>query len=144
MLTETLQVSLSGGTVLVPTEVVRAVWGVDAETVAGKVETGELQWVFDVSVAKSRVRELRFWVRELLSSECARLTPPEAVERILGGRQRWNGAQIQQLLMTSRPGITRWHQSGDLAGERLGRTFWTSRKALAQFLLNRLCRPGPS
>jgi hypothetical protein len=140
---ENLQVSLSQRTVLVPTDVVRAVLGVDTEAVVEKVDAGELMWVFNVS-AKSNIRELRFWVRELQSPECGRLSSEEAVQRILGDRrQRWCGTQIQQLLMISRPSVMRWHRAGDLPGEKVGRTFWTTRTALEQFLTSRLCHKEP-
>jgi hypothetical protein len=107
--------------------------------VAEKVELGELQWVFNVSVGKSNIRELRFWARELQSPECGRMASGQALQHILGEREEWCGSQIQQLLMISRPSVTRWQRSGDLPGRKVGRTFWTTRAALEQFLKERLC-----
>jgi hypothetical protein len=141
MLSENLSLPLSQRTVLVTTDVVRAVLGVDAETVTAKVDKGELQWVFDVSVSGGTrpVREFRFWARELMSPEGCPFTPEQAVQLILGTRPRWRGVEIQQLLLTSRPSVMRWHRSGDLPGEVSGNNFWVTRQRLERFLTSRLC-----
>ena len=72
---EILHLPLSRRTVLVTADVVRAVYGVEAEAVTAKVESGELQWVFDVSVRGNHVRVPRFWARELMAS---RAVPDDA------------------------------------------------------------------
>ena len=132
--------AFSDRTALVSTEVVRAVLGVDAATVAGMVESGQLAWVFDVSASKGNLRELRYWTRELFEPGLCQMSPARALQLILGKRrQRWRGAEIEQLLLASRPTILRWYRSGDLPGELVGHTFWTTRESLSAFLTSRLC-----
>jgi hypothetical protein len=135
---------ISHRTVLVTADVVRAVYGVDTEAVMAKVESGELQWVFDVSVRGGNCREPRFWARELMAPERCRMTPAQAVQAILGeDRERWRGTAIQQLLMVSRPSVLRWHRAGDLPGKRVGHTFFVARRTLDQFLTARLWWKDP-
>ncbi len=135
--------ALSPRTALVSTDVVRAVLGVDAAAVASLVESGELAWVFDLSARQGKMRELRYWARELFAPEQCQITPARAIQLILGKRrQRWRGTEIEQLLLASRPTILRWHRSGDLPGERIDHTFWVNREDLANFLRSRLHHPG--
>jgi hypothetical protein len=147
---ESLPVAFSRRTVLVTLDVVRAVFGVDAEEVMKMVESGELQWVFDLSARGAAYRELRFWTRELVAPERCLMTPARAVQLILGeDRGRWRGTEIQQLLLVSRPSVLRWHRSGVLPGETLNRTLWVTRRTLEQFLTERLwwkdpVQPGPA
>jgi len=136
---EILQLPLSRRTVLVTADVVRAVYGVEAEAVTAKVESGELQWVFDVSVRGNHVRVPRFWARELMAPEQCQMTPAQAVAMILGpNRQNWRSTEIQQLLLTSRATMMRWHRSRVLRGKTKGRTVWVTRRRLERFLLKRL------
>jgi len=136
---EILRLPLSRRTVLVPLDVVRAVYGVEAEAVMAKVDSGELQWVFDVSVRGRHVRVPRFWARELMAPEQCRMTPAQAVQLILGpNRQNWRSTEIQQLLLTSRATVMRWHRSRLLRGKTKGRTVWVTRRRLERFLLQRL------
>ncbi len=137
------QFAFSRRTALVSLDVVRAVLGVDAVTVASLVDSGELAWVFDVSATKSSQRELRFWTRELFAPEQCRMSPTRALQMILGkGRQRWRGSEIEQLLLASRASILRWNRAGDLPGETVDHTFWVTREALTGFLKSRLCQRG--
>ncbi len=134
---------LSPRTALVSTDVVRAVLGVDAAAVASLVESGELAWVFDLSARQGKLRELRYWARELFAPEQCQITPARAIQLILGKRrQRWRGTEIEQLLLASRATILRWHRAGDLPGERVDHTFWVNREDLANFLRSRLHHPG--
>jgi hypothetical protein len=136
---EVLHLPLSRRTVLVTLDVVRAVYGVEAEEVTVKADSGELQWVFDVSVRGRHQREPRFWVRELMAPEQCQMTPAEAVRMILGpDRQRWRSMEIQQLLLTSRATVMRWHRLRMLRGKMKGRTVWVTRRRLERFLLKRL------
>jgi hypothetical protein len=136
---EILHLPLSRRTVLVTADVVRAVYGVEAEAVTAKVDNGELQWVFDVSVRGNHVRVPRFWARELMAPGQCQMTPAQAVEMILGpDRQNWRSTEIQQLLMTSRATMMRWHRSRVLRGKTKGRTVWVTRGRLERFLLKRL------
>jgi hypothetical protein len=124
-------------------DVVRAVLGVDSNTVCSMVESGKLAWVFDISAGKNSLRELRFWTRELIEPEFCRMSAGRALQLIMGkSRQRWRGTEIEQLLLCSRASILRWNRAGDLPGETRGHTFWTTREALSAFLKSRLCHRG--
>lgn len=137
----TRQFTFSRRTALVSIDVVRAVLGVDAITVASMVDAGDLAWVFDLSATtKSSQRELRFWTRELFEPALCRMSPTRALQMILGkSRQRWRATEIEQLLLASRASILRWNRSGDLPGETVDHTFWTTRESLTAFLKSRLC-----
>jgi hypothetical protein len=134
-----LNVSFSRRTVLVTTDVLRAVRGVDAETIHAAVDDFELRWVFNISADPARVRELRFWTKEIIAPEFTRrLNLAKAINEILGeGRSRWRGVEIQHLLLVSRPTIMRLHRHGDLPGKVVKGTFWTPRPALESFLRTR-------
>ena len=135
-----LNLSISHRTVLVTVDMVRAALGVDADSVAAKVDAGELRWAFDVSVNAAELRELRFWAKEIIAPELTKsLTVAEAINQILGTeRQRWRGTEIQHLLLVSRPTVMRLHHGGELPGEIVGNTLWVTRSGIQQFLKSRL------
>lgn len=135
-----LNLSISQRTVLVTLDMVRAVRGVDADTITAQVDAGELRWVWDVSTGEGAIRELRFWAKEIIAPEfCAGLKATKAVAEILGSdRARWRGVEIAQLLLVSRPQIFRLHESGELRGAVVSGTLYVDRAALEKFLARRL------
>lgn len=134
-----LNFAISQRTVLVTGDLVRAALGVDADTVAAKVESGELRWVWNVSTGTGAVRELRYWAKELTDPQVSSFTTEEVIGEILGSnRERWRGVEIGQLLLVSRPQYLRLHESGDLRGNIVGNTLYVERLALETFLRKRL------
>lgn len=134
-----LNFPLSQRTVLVTVDMVRAVRGVDADSVFAAVDNGNLKWVFDVAPeinsADRKVRELRFWAAEIIGPEfVAKLSIAEAIKSILGEhRQEWRGTQIEQLLLVSRPTVMRLNHSGNLPGEIIKGALRVGRPQLEQF-----------
>ena len=133
-----LNLSLSARTVLVTTDAVRAALGVDADTIAAKVDAGELRWVWNVALGRE-IAELRFWAREIVAPEfVADYTPAKVVAEILGIRSRWRGVELAQLLLVSRPTIMRLVDAGELKGEIVNGAIHVWRAPLEKFLLARL------
>jgi hypothetical protein len=132
-------------TVLVTVDTVRACLGVDAETINAKVDAGEYRFAFDVSAVRPRrllsakhVRELRLWTKEVIMPETTSgLTLLEAVQQILGTRERFGGTEVAQLLLVSRPQIFRLHEGKELPGDIVGGKLWITRRTVQDFLLRR-------
>lgn len=135
-----LNLSINQRTVLVTVDMLRAVLGVDADSINARVDAGEFRWVWNVSAGTGDVRELRFWAREIIAPEqCAKLSLPLALNLILGQeRLHWRGTEIAHLLLVSRPQIFRLHEAGELPGEIVGHTLRVTRSALVNFLTHRL------
>ncbi len=141
-----LNLSLHQRTVLVTTETARAALGVDAETLMTRVESGGLRWVFDVSAVDGgprdgRLRELRFWVREIIAPETTRtLTPAQVVEQVVGtpSREHLRSGEVAHLLLVSDPHVGRLWQRGMLPGVIAGRALKLRRDGLVKFLNERL------
>jgi hypothetical protein len=134
-------------TLLVTIDAVRAVRGLDAEGVWAEVDQGRLRWVWDISTRPHgrdtrtlSVRELRFWVAELIAPElCQPLAPEQAFALILGkGRQQWRAGEVMQGLLCSRSFVKRLIDAGELSGPIAGHTRWITRSSLAAFLRRRL------
>jgi len=141
-----LALSLSQRTVLVTMETVRAVLGLDAETITQRVDSGELRWVFDVSAVTaeaqgSGLRELRFWSKELIAPEfCRGVTPDQAADQIVGMTTReWlRSGEVAHILLVSDPHVGRLWQRGFLSGEITGRSLKLRRASLITWLQSRL------
>jgi hypothetical protein len=134
-----LNLELSARTVLVTTATLRAVRGVDADTVTAWVEAGAYRWVFNVSAGDEGKRDLRFWAKEMIAPELCPADPAEAVAEILGTHSpRWRGTEVAQLLLISRPQVLDLRRCHALTGEIVGSTFHTTTAALTAFLLSRL------
>ncbi len=145
-----LNLSISQRTVLVNTEALRAALGVDAETIYAKVDSGEFRWVWDVSAAgegreargDGRIRELRFLVREVTSPDSlAGFDLAGVLQLMLGSeRQRWQGVELAQMLLISRPQVKRLSDAGDLAGDVVSGKLWVKRSVVEKFLNARLVK----
>jgi hypothetical protein len=108
-----LPFSVSQRTVLVDVNGVRAARGVDADTVFASVEDAlrddHLRFVFDVATGApisdpARIRELRFWAREIIAPEtCRGIGLEEALLFIVpAGRVWFQSGELCQLLLISR------------------------------------------
>ena len=136
-----LNLPLNQRTVLVPTEIVRGVLGLDAESVWAKVDTGELRWVWDIRKGDAaQIRELRFWARELIQPDAHRgLSADAVIDSVIGtARERLRAREVGQLLLCSDSLICRLVQCGLLRGPKVGHTQWIERASLAEFLRSRL------
>lgn len=140
-----LVLTLHTRTALVTTETVRAALGIDAETVATRVDSGEIRWVFDVSAATgdqdNRLRELRFWLREVIAPGSAhQMAPRDVVEAIVGSpsREFFRSGEVAHLLLVSDPHVGRLWQRGFLPGHIVGRALKLRRDGLVRWLHSRL------
>jgi hypothetical protein len=141
---------LDARTALVSIDTVRAALGMDAEAVCQQVELGRLRWVWDISTHKpgchrvgaGSVRELRFWVGELLAPQLAhQLARPEAIALMLGpGHRPWRASEVVHRLLCSRSVVKRLVDTGELAGSLRQHTCWITRRSLERFLGRRLLR----
>jgi hypothetical protein len=135
-----LNLAINTRTVLVDTNTVRAARGVDADSVLAATDAGELRWVWDVSAAAAaerRVRELRFWAREVIMPEGTRgLTLEQVLECIVPpGRETFAGTQVGQLLMVSRPTMLALY--AEMSAVLVGRAITVPRRGLERFLRSR-------
>jgi hypothetical protein len=140
-----LGLALSQRTALVTMETVRAALGVDAETIWMRIECGQLRWVFDVSAVTNsqpgRLRELRFWAREVIAPEtCRELAPEAVVDQVVGVKEREHlrSSEVAHLLLVSDPHVGRLWQRGLLPGLIAGRTLKLRRDGLVTFLRERI------
>jgi hypothetical protein len=136
-----LNIQLSQRTVLVDVNSVRAALGIDADSVSAKIDNGELQWVFDVSTSRTKIRELRFWAREVIAPESvAFLSLSKVISQIVPQSRDWfHGSEIAHLLLISRP--TLMLLSGELKGEIINHSLRVKRTALEKFLALRCDGP---
>ena len=132
-----LNISIAARTVLMSMETVRAVLGVDADTINARIESGEIRWVWDVALGAD-VRELRFWAKEFIAPALCPANPKAVVAEILGTRERFRGTEIAQMLLVSRPTILRLVMNSELAGDIISGVIQVKRAALEKFLLTRL------
>lgn len=148
-----LNLAIHQRTVLVDMATVRAHLGVDADTVAARIESGELRWVFDLALGlkppgpKGKKRELRFWSRELIAPETCPDNERDALAAILGNHSLgWRGTEIATLLLVSRPTVRKMVAGNFLEGVVVKKTIRSTTEALANFLALRLvgkiCEPA--
>lgn len=135
-----LNFSISQRTVLVTVDMVRAALGVDADSIAARIDAGEIRWVWDVSGGTRTVRELRFWTKEIITPDFTRsLSPARAISEVLGSsKPTWRGSEIAHLLLVHKSTISRLHEVGELPGEIVSGTLYVPRAGLEQFLVRRL------
>jgi hypothetical protein len=127
--------------VLVPTYVAMATLGVPAEQVWEMVDCGELRWVWDVSVAEDRRRELRFWLSELMAPQLARAYATEhVVDRVVGHAlsPELRAVTVGRILYVSRATVLRLVRAEQIDGRLMGHTQWVHRGSLKHFLSRRL------
>lgn len=137
-----LQLTLHTRTALVTSDTVRAVHGLDAETIAARVDAGEFLWVWDVSLNRARKRELRFLAEEVRDPASYRKhSPDEVIATLLPGRERLRTAEVAQLLCVCDPHVMNLLKS-ELTGPRVGHSQFVLSASLRQFLLRRHLAAG--
>jgi hypothetical protein len=136
-----LLLAISPKTVLVDLSTVRAAWGLDADTVRQRVEDGHLRWVFDVGPKPSDgdgvpgKRELRFWIRELVSPrDCESLNLEQALLRILGASPAIRRGELERQWVVSHVTVHRWIRQREIYTYGTG---LIARDSLADFLRSR-------
>jgi hypothetical protein len=134
-----LPMSISQRTVLVDTATVRAVRGVDADTVFNWVDDSTLRWAWNVATgAKSKIRELRFWARDVIAPETtAALSVDQVIDLVLPlSREQFLSHELCQLLLISRPHLGELRT--ELGGVLVGHTIHVTRDNLVAFFHRRL------
>ena len=96
--------ALNQRTVLMKVDFVMDVRGVSAD-VAYDMADGGLQWVWNVSVDPAgKIRDLRFWSREVITPETTRnMNLATVLALILGERKNFQAGEVCQLLRVRRP-----------------------------------------
>ena len=133
-----LPIEVSARTVLVGMEFARAKFGVDDDSVLAMVDNAvhpkHLRFVFDLSCGEGRIRELRFWAREIERPEsCARLNIEMAINQILGSRAFFRRGDLVVQWIVTRPHVSKLIHSDELA--ETGNRFM--RATLQKFLRSR-------
>jgi hypothetical protein len=95
--------TLNQRTVLLNVNSVMDVRGVSADAVYNMAD--ELQWVWNVAVdPAAKIRNLRFWVREVITPETTRnLNLATVLALILGERKNFQAGEVCHLLRVRRP-----------------------------------------
>jgi len=97
--------TLNQRTVLMKVDSVMDVRGVSADVAYEMADGDGLTWVWNVSVdPAAKIRDLRFWAREVIAPETTRhLEIDEAIALILGERKNFHAGETCQLLRVRRP-----------------------------------------
>jgi hypothetical protein len=97
--------ALNPRTVLVKVDSVMDTRGVSADKIFEMADGDGLQWVWNVAVnPKSKIRDLRFWAREVIAPEMTRgLSLEQVIAFILGDRKIFHAGDVCQLLRVRRP-----------------------------------------
>jgi hypothetical protein len=123
---------------LVDMGTVRAVRGVDAETVVKWVGNGThpnfLRWVFNIGRKSDGIRSLRFWREEIFGTVDKWGEPALTIERILGQRQTFWRGELEIQWTASAVLIMNLIRAGEITEESSG----ISRQSLTDFLKRRL------
>lgn len=92
-------------TVLMKVDSVMDTKGVSADVVYEMADGEGLQWVWNVATdPASKIRDLRFWSREIISPEITRsLDIDEVITLILGERKNFQAGEVCHLLRVRRP-----------------------------------------
>ncbi len=125
---------MSARTILVGLGTVRAVLGVDAESVLAQVDAGELKWVFNLALGMEK-RTLRFYLPELSApAEVSRLALAEVIARITGAGATIRRGELERRLVVSHVTIGRWIKERHIT---LAAPGLVSRPSLESFLTTR-------
>lgn len=120
--------------------------GYSWQSVLGMVDSGELLWVWDVSLVRSassrhRRRELRFWMGEVLAPGLHR---DRSIEEVIGwviGRdpaiRELRSVGVGNTLRLRAQQMKGLVEAGELVGRMGGHTRWIERGSLEGFLKRR-------
>ena len=133
-----LQLTLHTRTALVTSDTVCSALGVDAETLSARVDNGELRWVWDVSVKRNCIRELRFLAAELTEARTHASLDLILREILPARRERLRSSEVAQLLRVCNPHVMRLLKHGELTGDKVGHSQHVHLAAVKTFLTQRL------
>lgn len=137
-----LALEVSANVSLVTVETVRAVRGVDAESVVASIEEGRIRWAWDFAAPGSATRrEVRIWADEIADPEAvAKRSLAEVIAAVIGatpgGRQR--AAVLETRWTISAQHIQALVRAGVWQEDRIGHTRYLRRQTLEAFLQERL------
>ncbi len=139
-----LALPVAQATTLVTVDTARAALGVDAETVTGLCESGQLV-AFELQTATAARREIRIWVDSIrghIDGIRAAADPAEEIEAIIGHTAaEWIACtQVAQRFCVHRRSVYRWTDEGDLDAHLVGRVLQVRRSSLVPFLNGRRIR----
>jgi hypothetical protein len=128
--------------VLMPIHYVRLAHLWTVERVKAAVDTGELDWVWDISAGDRDLRILRFWTREVIAPEmCILLRTQTVIGSILGTRAFWHTAAMGDLLQCSRKHVHDLFDCEAIQRETVEGSVGATWDGLAKFLKERLVTP---
>jgi hypothetical protein len=132
--------------VLVDTRIAMTELGFSGRTIREMTEAGELRWVWNISVNQGPIRDLRYWVGELLRLKAgdlsARTMDRDAVIRMVVGHEtqpELRSHTVCGLLLVTHPTLLFLHRAGELSGRVDKCVRWIERESLVEFLKRRLC-----
>ncbi len=123
---------------LVDIQTVRALRGLDAESVSALIDAGRIRWVWDLSAPGGARRELRFLAAEAIGkAETVTASRADAIDMAIGvpaSRVRVRAAELEQRWVVSNQTILRLGRMGEIHVEIVGHTKWVKRESLVKFL----------
>lgn len=123
---------------LVDIQTIRALRGLDAESVAALIDAGRIRWVWDFSLPGAVRRELRFLAAEAMgAASTVTASRADAIDMAIGvppSRTRVRAAELEQRWVVSNQTILRLGRIGEITVEIAGHTKWVMRESLVKFL----------
>jgi hypothetical protein len=132
--------------VLVDVDVVTCQLGLSLRSVLAMVDTGELRWVWDVSLARgdgrgaARRRELRFWLGEVLAPAVQRGLSLDDAIRCVVGREAFGELRsrtVGEILRLRDQQMQHLMEAGELVGHVVRHSRMITRSSLVEFLRRR-------
>ncbi len=120
---------------------VRISRGSDADSIFAFVDSGKYLWVWNVSLSeatsKTPIRELRFWIEEIIHPESVQSLDLDAVlDRIApASRQRFYSTELGRILLVSRP--TAVLIAAEMGCSNEGHMLWVARQSFIAWLRSR-------
>lgn len=141
MIASSAKPAVSRRTVLMTTEGVGDLLGLDNEAVLARAES-QYRWVWNITVSgrAGQVRRLRFLAAEIADPDQVKnLELPQVLQTILGGKQNFHPGEVGRMLRISRRTRLDLDRAGALPRSPGCRCY--SRTALEGFLTERLLNP---
>lgn len=115
------------------------------QTITEMRECGELRWVWDVSVRRADIMEVRFWYQELEmvrvgDFSAVKLSPDFVIQSIIGHDTQalLRSTTVCETLDVQHPTLMEYHRAGELDGDVVNGVRMTTRDSLVRFLARRL------
>jgi excisionase family DNA binding protein len=141
----TLPLLVPANTTLLGLQAVRAILGVDTDSVVSLIDEGELAWCFDLCArGQTDRRDLRVWVECVICRRHDKAQPDgpalEILQEITGYHaSQWISAHnLAVRFNVTRPTVMRWCKRGDLDSELVGHERRVRRASVPTFLARRM------